>query len=132
MIEAAAEAIPLTVEVKVFTTDVKRFEVTADVVATTPFTVVVIVLPEVVAELVVDDATMPASDVVEVTPLTFETRFVPDVERPFELTAVVVDTTPFTSVVITLPLEVSVLLPMTDEVAETPLMVVVRTLPESD
>ena len=132
MIEAAAEAIPLTVEVKVFTTDVKRFEVTAVVVAATPLTVVVIVLPEVVAELVVDDATMPASDVVEVTPLTFETRFVPDVERPFELTAVVVDTTPFTSVVITLPLEVSVLLPMTDEVAETPLMVVVRTLPESD
>ena len=132
MMFAAAEAIPFTVEVSELTSEVKTFEVTADVVAATPLTVVVIVLPEVVAELVVDDATMPASDVVEVTPLTFETRFVPDVERPFELTAVVVDTTPFTSVVITLPLEVSVLLPMTDEVAETPLIVVVKTLPVND
>ena len=53
MIEAAAEAIPLTVEVKVLTSEVKTFDVTDVVVATTPLTVVVIVLPEVEAVLVV-------------------------------------------------------------------------------
>ena len=48
MIEAAAEAIPLTVEVKVLTSEVRTFEVIDVVVATTPLTVVVITLADVV------------------------------------------------------------------------------------
>ena len=66
-------------------------------------------LPEVDATFVVDEAKMPESDVVDVTPFTFETRFVPDVERPFEFTAVVVLTTPLTFEVITFADEVTVL-----------------------
>ena len=52
MIEAAAEAIPLTVEVKVLTSEVRTFEVIDVVVATTPLTVVVITLADVVAVFV--------------------------------------------------------------------------------
>jgi len=119
MMFAAAEAIPFTVEVSELTSEVKTFEVTADVVAATPLTVVVIVLPEVVAELVVDDATMPASDVVEVTPFTFEVSTVPEVESAFEFTDVVVLTIPLTVEVTTFAAEVMVFVVgvMSDDVA---------------
>ena len=78
------------------------------VVLVTPFTVEVRIFVEVakLILLVVDEATIPASDVVEVTPFTSDTKFVPEVER--------------------------VLLPITEEVATTPLMVVVSTLPVND
>ncbi len=45
----AVEAIPFTVEVRVLASDVNTFEVTTVVVATTPLTVLVRVLEEVVA-----------------------------------------------------------------------------------
>jgi hypothetical protein len=69
--------------------------------------------------------------VVAETPLTIELRtpVVVAKESVFEFTAVVVDVTPFTSEVMTFPAEVRVLLPITLLVAETPLIVVVRTLP---
>ena len=126
---AAAEAIPFTVEVRELTSEVRTFEVTDEVVAATPLTVVVMTLPVVVAEFVVDEATIPERSVVVAIPFTIEVRMVPEAESAFEFTAVVVDVTPFTSEVMTFPAEVSVLLPMTDDVADTPLMVVVRTLP---
>jgi hypothetical protein len=75
MMFAAVEAMPFTVDESVFASDVKIFEVTAVVVATTPFTVDERMLPEVVAELVVG----PTSDDVAVhvgTPPTIE-RMVP-------------------------------------------------------
>ena len=78
------------------------------VVLMTPFTFDVRMFVDVAKLIlfVVEEATMPASDVVEVTPFTLETRFAPDV--------------------------VSVLFPITLLVAETPLIVVVRTLPVND
>ena len=54
-------------------------------------------------EFVVDEATILVSDVVDVTPFTADTRSVPEVVSEFD--------------------------PMTLLVAETPLIVVVRTLP---
>lgn len=78
------------------------------VVLTTPFTVEVSVFVDVAKLIVfvVAPAIAPVRDVVLVTPFTFDTKSVPDVE--------------------------SVLLPITEDVAETPLIVVVRTFPERD
>ena len=75
------------------------------VVLTTPFTVEVRMLVVVakLIEFVVDEATILVSDVVDVTPFTADTRSVPEVVSEFD--------------------------PMTLLVAETPLIVVVRTLP---
>ena len=56
----------------------------------------------------------------------------PAVERVFEFTIDVDEATPFTVEVIVLPLESTPLLEITDDVAVTPLMVVVRVLPASD
>ena len=81
---------------------------------------------------VVPAAIADAMSVEDDTPFTFEVMIVPASERPFELTAVVVEVTPLTSDVSTLADEVMVLLPITDDVALTPLIVVVRTLPVRD
>ena len=59
MIEAAAEAIPFTVEVKVLTTEVKTFEVMTVAVATTPFTSELRTLVAFESMLVVPDAKSP-------------------------------------------------------------------------
>ena len=131
MMFAATEAIPFTVEVSELAIEVKIFDVIAVVVATTPSTVEVMMLPEVEAVLVVD-ATMPAKLVVVATPLTVDVSIAPESESAFEFTAVVVPITPLTFEVMTFPDEEKVLLPITEEVAETPLIVVVKTLPESD
>ena len=132
MIFAATEAIPFTVAVSEFAKEESTFDVIDVVVAATPLTVEVMMLPDVVARFVVP-AAIAADRLVDVaTPLTVEVSTVPDVERSFELTAAVFEDTPFTFEVIVFPDDEMVLLPMTLLVAETPLIVVVKMLPESD
>jgi cadmium resistance protein CadD (predicted permease) len=73
-----------------------------------------------------------AKFVEEFIPLTVEVSTVPLAVKLLLFTAVVVDTTPFTSLVITLPLLDTVLEEITLDVAVTPLIVVVRVLPTRD
>ena len=70
---AAAEAIQFTVEVRELTSEVRTFEVTDEVVAATPLTVVVMTLPEVVAELVVADTSVDVATHVGTPPTTERT-----------------------------------------------------------
>jgi hypothetical protein len=76
--------------------------------------------------------------VVVATPLTVLVKVLVDVANERALVVVgadgrvVVLITPFTLLVNTLPATETVLLPMTDEVAEIPLIVVVKVLPASD
>jgi hypothetical protein len=78
------------------------------VVAMIPFTLLVRMFVDVAKLMlfVVDDATIPTSEVLAITPFTFD--------------------------VMTFPVEESVLFEITVVVAETPLMVVVRTFPVND
>jgi hypothetical protein len=130
LIIVVVETIPFTFVVNVFNADAAVFVDTTLLVATTPFIVVVKVLPDkvwvnelikfviadempltmlvkefVVVEItfVVLDATSPASEVVDITPFTFETKSPPFVVKLFPVIIVEVATTPFTVLVNTFP-----------------------------
>ena len=102
-IRFATILLAVVVPVKLRPFKVEMFEV-----AMTPFTVVVKVLeaPLRVKVLIVEEANRELTDVVDITPFTLETRLEPEV--------------------------VSELADITEEVATTPLTVVVRVLPLSD
>ena len=103
-----------------------------ELVASTPFTVLLRIFAAFESECAVEDATRFASDVVAVTPLSTEVRTTPVVLRLFELIAVVVLMTPLTLEVITFAADETVLLEITLLVAVTPLIVVVKVLPLND
>ena len=131
MIELVAET-PLVELVRVFPVEERLFEVTADEVAVTPFTVLEIVLPTVPSVLVVEEARALARLVVAVTPLTFDVRTTPAVDRVLVLMILVELATPLTVEVIVLADDDTPFDEMTLDVAVTPLMVVVRVLPDRD
>jgi hypothetical protein len=131
MIELVADT-PLVLLVSVFPVEESVFEVTALEVAVTPFTVEVIVLPTVPSRLVVEDAMALARLVVASTPFTVDDSTTPEVLRALELMIEVELATPFTVEVMVLALLDTPFDEMTLDVAVTPLMVVVRVLPDRD
>ena len=131
MILLVAET-PLVLLVSTFPVEDRVFEVTADEVASIPFTVLEIVLPLVESVLVVLDAMALAKLVVAVTPLTFDDSTTPETDSAFELMIEVDEATPLTVEVIVLALEDTPFDEMTEDVAVTPLIVVVRVLPDRD
>jgi hypothetical protein len=102
-----------------------------EVVLARPFTVEVRLLPVDVRAFVVALLIADCSELVAITPLTFDVSITPEVERLLEFTAVEVDVIPLTEVVIVLPADETVLFEITDDVAVTPLIVVVKVLPDS-
>ncbi len=121
---------PLVELVSTFPSEESVFEVTALDVASTPFTVLEIVLPVVESVFVVLEAMAPAKLVVAVTPFTVDDRTTPEVLRALALMILVELATPLTVEVIVLALLDTPLEEMTLEVAVTPLIVVVRVLPD--
>ena len=92
-----------------------------------PFTLVLILLPSIDSAL---ELIMFTPD--PVTPFTVVVNELADELLDTEFTAVVVEVTPFTLEVITLPPLVTVLEEITEDVAVTPLIVVVKVLPTRD
>jgi hypothetical protein len=130
LIIVVVETMPLTFVVRVFNADTAVFVETTLLVATTPFIVVVKVLPDrvcvnefiklvtadempftievkefVVVEItfVVFEATSPASEVVDITPFTLDIKSPPFVVKLFPVIIELVATTPFTVLVSTFP-----------------------------
>jgi hypothetical protein len=103
-----------------------------EVVLAKPFTVEVRLLPVEDREFEVALLIADCSELVAITPLTFDVSITPEVERVFWFTAVEVDVIPLTEVVIVLPADETVLFEITLLVAVTPLIVVVRVLPDRD
>ena len=99
-IRFATILLAVVVPVKLRPFKVEMFEV-----AITPFTVVVKVLeaPLRVKVLVVEEANSPLTDVVDITPLTLETRLDPEVVNVLLEITLLVATTPLTVVVSVLP-----------------------------
>ena len=113
---------------------VLEFTKLAEVVATTPLVILVkvklLVVVATESVFVVDDATAFLMSTVVVTPLTLEVRLVPEAVRALLLIIVEVAVIPLVELLITLPLEDNVLDDITLLVATTPLIVVVKVLPE--
>jgi hypothetical protein len=132
IIEAVFVATPLTLSVRVFTDELKTVEVISAVLLAKPFTVEVSVLPLVV-RLLVEAAVMALCRlVVARTPFTVDDSTTPEVLRAFELMILAVEVaTPLTEVVIVLAADETWFAPMTELLVETPLIVVVRVLPDS-
>ena len=128
MILVKADWIPLTKVLNELVVVLNVFDVTAEEVASTPFTVLEIVLPVVDRVLVVLLARALASEVVAVTPFTVELRTEPAVLKTLELMMLVELATPFTVEVSVLAEELTPLLEITEDVAVTPLIVVVKVL----
>jgi hypothetical protein len=104
MIFAAVDVMPLIIVVKRLADDVATLVSIIVDVATFPFTVDVRVFPERARALFVDDATRSLRFIVVAIPFTVDVRSVPVTSSPFEDT--------------------------TEDVAVTPLIVVVKVLPE--
>ena len=129
---AAVEVTPLTSDVRVLRAEERTLEDMVLEVAIIPLTELVKVL---VAKLRVLVLT-PEKLVVESTPFTFEVRVAPLVEvateRVFPVMIEEVPTIPFVLFVMVFPVAFNVLTDITEEVAVTPLIVVVKVLPERD
>ncbi len=127
-----ADVTPLITVANELVVVARLFALMIDEVATTPLVVFVSTLPTDVKVLVVDEAIAFAREVVAVMPFTVDERITPLVERTFALMIEVELATPLTLEVMVLALEDTPCDAMTDEVAVTPLMVVVKVFPASD
>ena len=132
MILVVFVAAPLTDPVRVLPVELSVVVPMILVDEARPFTVEVRVLPLVVRLLVVAAVMALASEVVASTPFTVDESTTPEVLRAFELMILAVEVaTPLTEVVIVLAVVDTWFAPITELLVETPLIVVVRVLPES-